>query len=327
MPFPSRTERPAPAYEPVDRSGIEPAQARTPPGRMGTRFPRSLAIGASAALAFMGLSGCGQSQESRVRAAIAAKFPNGMRRCLGIASNVVGIHADGGRDATSFYYPGTGVTDPLRRAYVFYAAPDATPVPELVRELVAAGKLHETVVDATADRQVQVPGREIVRPSGLRARLPAYRHGATVIPVAIYETAVQDSDFDYATRFPSRGVMSYPAGGFPSRMYPGPLPPADTSYQVPTVEPYATSIVVRACVPETAGAVRAVREVHDLFGAAHVEADVEFDARSVAWMSTPAFHRATMGPDTLPMDAPRRATILFDVAGNGLAYVRELGQQ
>ena len=294
---------------------------------MAGRSPRSVAIGASAALGIMGLSGCGQSQESRVRAAIAAKFPDGVRRCLGIASNVVGIHSDGGRDATSFYYPGTGVTDPLRRAYVFYAAPAAAPVPELVQELVAAGKLHGTVVDATADHQLQVPGREVVEPSGLRARPPAYRHEATVIPVAIYETAVQDPDFDYATRFPLRGVMSYPAGGFPSRMYPGPLPPADTSYQIPTVEPYATSIVVRACVPETVGAVGAVREVHDLIGVAHVEADVEFDARPPAWMSTPAFHRATMGPDTPPMDALRRATILFDVAAGGLTYVRELGQQ
>ena len=285
---------------------------------------RATVAGVLAVVALLGVTGCGRSQEARVRAAISAKYPDGMRRCLGIASNSVGIHADGGPGTTAFYYPGTGITSPLRRAYVFYAAPAAAPVPDLVRELAAAGKLHETVVDATADRQLQVPGREVVRPSGLRERLPAYRHEVAVIPVAIYETAGLDPDFDYLTRFPLRGVMSYPAGGFPSRMYSGALPPSDTSYQIPTVEPYATNIVVRACVPEALGAVHAVREVRDLLGGAHVEADVEFDPRVPGWMATPAFRRAAMGPDTAPLDAPRRVTILFDVADGDLTYVREL---
>ena len=109
-------------------------------------------------------------------------------------------------------------------------------------------------------------------------------------------------------------------------MYPGLLPPADTHYQVPVIEPYATGIVARACFPEETDRVLSIRKVTDLGGIDHVQADVQFFGRPPAWMATPAFRRAAMGPDTEPLDAPRRVTILFDLAANGLSYVRELGR-
>ena len=111
-----------------------------------------------------------------------------MGRCLGLSSDVVGIHAGGGPRAAAFFYPSTGPTDPLRRAYVFYAGPADAPVPELVQELAAAGKLRQSVVDATADFEEQGPALESVSPvTGLRVRPIVYRHERKVLPVAIYE--------------------------------------------------------------------------------------------------------------------------------------------
>ena len=173
----------------------------------------------------------------------------------------------------------------------------------------------------------QGPGREVVSPvTGFRERPIAYRHDVKVVPVAIYETSPQDPDFDYTTRFFQRGGFISPVGGLPSKMYPGPLPPGDIHYQVPTVEPYATSIVARACFPEVVDRVSSIRKVTDWGGTEHAEADVAFAGRPPAWMSTPAFRRAALAPDTAPLDAPRRVTILFDVTNGRLAYARELPQ-
>ena len=203
--------------------------------------------------------GCGRSQEAQVRAAIRDRFPDGMRRCLGLAGDVVDIHVDPGREGT-LYYPSTGITSPLHHAYVFYAAADGAPVPELVGELLGLGLLRRTVVTASIDVETSGisarPGSE----SSYRGGGQWFRHDTRSFPVAIYATAPQDARFGYETRRTNSG-MAFAPPGFPSRMYADPLPPSDRHYTIPIVQPYALGIVKEACFPETVAAIGVIRKV------------------------------------------------------------------
>jgi len=95
------------------------------------------------------------SQEAEVRQATQDKFSDGMRRCLQLSPEAVGIHVPVVQDGT-LYYPSSGLTSPLRHLFIFYAAPEGRPVPELVAALARRGVLDRAVVHATVN--VEVPG-------------------------------------------------------------------------------------------------------------------------------------------------------------------------
>jgi hypothetical protein len=294
------------------------------PATRAGRRPRSRRLLAVAAIALTAVSGCGRSQEAEVRAAIRERFAAGPRRCLGLAGDVVDIHVDPGRGGT-FYYPSAGITSPLRHAYVFYAARDGAPVPELVRELVGLGLLHETVVTAAIDVESTGVGPRLVSASVHQGREQWFRHDTRAFPVAIYATAPQDGRFEYETRRTQSGRPFAPPG-FPSRMYADPLPPPDRHYVIPIVEPYALGIVKAACFPETVGAVGTIRKVTSWGGDEFVHADVAFEEHPLAWMSSPAFRRAAIGSDTPSLTAPRRAVVSFREVAGKLTYVSEVAQ-
>jgi hypothetical protein len=156
------------------------------------------------------LTDCARSQEASVRDAIAAKFPDGPRRCLGLAGDIVGVHLPAVAGAN--WFPSTGPTLPLRHAFLFYAAPAADPVPELVGELAsAAGVLHRTTFDWTVDTETSGPGPEVVGATGYRYRPNVFHHELAVTPVALYETEPQSAEFDYHTEFDNSDPPSWMA--------------------------------------------------------------------------------------------------------------------
>ena len=117
---------------------------------------------------------------------------------------------------------------------------------------------------------------------------------------------------------------AYPPQNFPSRTFSNPLPPGGQHYVIPTVSPYALSVVTAACAMEAPTDVENVRTIRNWIGQAGVKADVTFSQDSPAWMTTPAFSRAAPGQRRSAIGAPRRATILFTPGDDGkLTYMDE----
>jgi len=259
-----------------------------------------------------------------VRDATAAKFPDGPRRCLGLAGAVVGVHLPTAAGAN--WFPSTGPTSPVRHAFLFYAALAADPVPELIGALAAAGVLHRTTVDWTVDTETSGPGPEVVGATGYRYRPAAYHHEIAVILVGLYLTEPQAEEFEYQNEFVGYAPSpSMPPTRLPSRMYDAPLPPADVHYQVPVVVPYVLSVAAAACYPETVAEVSDVRALHGWDGRERVEATVTFAPHPAAWMAAPAFRRAAVGPSTEPIDRLRRVVLAFEPTWDGtLNYVTEV---
>lgn len=259
-----------------------------------------------------------------MRDAIAAKFPDGPRRCLGLAGDIVGVHLPAVAGAN--WFPSTGPTLPLRHAFLFYAAPAADPVPELVGELAsAAGVLHRTTFDWTVDTETSGPGPEVVGATGYRYRPNVFHHELAVTPVALYETEPQSAEFDYHTEFDNSDPPSRPPSRLPSRRYGDPLPPADGHYRVPVVVPYALGMVDSACYPEMVADASDVRALHGWDGSERVEATVTFDPHPPSWMAAPAFRRAAVGPSSEPVGQPRRVVVVFEPTRDGtLKYVTKV---
>lgn len=76
----------------------------------------------AASLITLPLSGC-DSRKSDIRHAYAAAFPDGHEVCFG-ARFINALPAMQG----TIYYPGDGITSPLRHLFVFYVAPASAPV-------------------------------------------------------------------------------------------------------------------------------------------------------------------------------------------------------
>jgi len=292
---------------------------------LGSIKPRRLTCAGVAVLLVFGYCASGNAQEDQVRDAVAAKFPDGRRRCLRLSTDVVGLHVPQANGGTLFY-PSTGPTSPTRHPFVFYAALDADPVPDLVADLAGRGLLKRSVVEATVDTEVGSVGPEVrYGQNGMFVSHPTvYRHTLRRFPVAIYEAAAASPDFGYEVRTP----MLYVAPNLPSRLYDGPPPPADMHYSVPTTEPYAISVVAAACLKEQVEAVSNVRPFATPFGLGGpmLQADLTLSPEPPAWMLTPAFSRAALGPNTAPINKPRTVTVLLRQDGGRLTYVEEREQ-
>ena len=273
-------------------------------------------------LAALVLAGCGQSQEAKVLAALKAKFPDGQRQCFGLSEETIGIHVGLPFGATLFY-PSKGPTAPTHHLFVFYAAPTTDVVPELVGLLTAQGVLKREQVEATIDQETTGLGPQTVTKAGWYTHENWFRHTLTRFPVDIYVTNGFDPRFSYSVHTSLQDV-AYPPQNFPSRIFSNPLPPDGQHYVIPTVTPYALSVVTAACAKETPTDVENVRTIHNWIGQAGVKADVTFSQDAPGWMTTPAFSRAAPGQRQSAIGAPRRSTILFISGDDGtLTYMDE----
>ncbi len=251
-------------------------------------------------------------------AAIQAKYPDGKPRCLGLGG--VGIHVRVALNQT-LYYPSIGPTSPLNHLFVLYAAPSADPVPELVADLARRGILAKVTVPATIDAETTGYGPP---PNGGRVADGLGKwisHRITRFDVDVYQTRPFDGSFGYETNTSAQYL--YSSTSFPSRLYDVPLPPFDTHYAIPTVEPYALSVVTSVCFPETPDHVVGVQLKPTLDGGQYMEADIVFDEHPADWMSGPAFIRAAVTPNTPSLTKPRLATIVLAMRNGQLTYARE----
>lgn len=278
---------------------------------------------AGVALLLCGSCGCGMSQEAEIRQAIRDRFPDGMRRCLQLSPETVGLHVPAVPGGT-LYYPSSGLTSPLHHLFVLYAAPEGEPVPELVADLAKRGVVERAVIQATVDVEVHSLGPQVVSVAGISSHDEVYRHESRVVPVALYRTRSADAAFDYVVRA-SFGQPPFSPPTFPSRVYGGALPPADQHYRIPTVEPYAVSIVAAACVRETPGRITNIREETAFNGEKLIKADVVLDGQAPDWMRTPAFRRAAFGAATPSTEGSRRTTVVLTVSHGRLRFAREAG--
>lgn len=289
--------------------GTEPCGPSPGPGGHATRERIWCATRLVAAISLaLALSGCGRSQESKVLAALRAKFPNGQQQCFGLSGDTVGIHISLPFGGTLFY-PSTGPTAPTRHLFVLYAAPASEPVPELVGMLAEQGVIRKEQVQATVDVEATGLRPQTISKAGWFVHEPWFRHTLTKFPVDIYVTAGFDSRFQYEVHTSLQDV-AYPPQNFPSRTFSNPLPPDGQHYVIPTVSPYALSVVTAACANETPE-VRAVKTVRNWIGQEGVQADVTFSEDVAPWMRTPAFSRAAPGQRQTAIGAPRHASILF----------------
>lgn len=287
----------------------------------GRDSPRAFAVGIASMILMLGIGGCGRSQEAEIRDAIKVKFPDGKRRCLGLSTDSIGIHVVQ-RLGETLYYPGAGPTSPVRHAFVFYAIPASAPVPELVADLTARGILKREEVQATVDTETSGLGPQIVSADGIYSHQQWVRHKSNSFPVSIYETHPADDAFDYQVQASARlSILS--SASFPSRIYDDPFPSADQHYAIPTIDPYALSIVTAACFEETVDQVANIRQSQAFGGGQLVEADVTFDQAPPSWMLTPAFSRAAIGNDTASITKPRHATVVLQVMDGRLSYLQE----
>lgn len=267
------------------------------------------------------LQACGRSQKSQVIHEITSRFPNGKTRCLQLG-NLPGIHV-GQHVAGTLYYPSAGPTSPINHLFVFYAARFGQPLPELVADLLDRGMLTKETVQATADQETSTVGPQVVSPTGNYSNLTIYSHRSTSFSVEVYTTKPYDPALAYAIQMPVRQVWA-PTGSFPSRLYDVPLPANDRHYTIPTIDPFALSIVAGACLTETPDRVQEIRVKDAADGGHFAEADVLFEQHPPAWMTTRAFRRAALGPDVDWIDKPRLATIVFKMTGDGkLSYAYE----
>jgi hypothetical protein len=90
-------------------------------------------------------------------------------------------------------------------------------------------------------------------------------------------------------------------------------------------EPYALSIVGAACPRETPERVTAVHVLDAAGGGKFEEASVEWAQHPPAWMSTDAFRRAALRPETIWIDKPRLGTSVLTLTNDQPKYVREKG--
>ena len=220
------------------------------------------------------------------------------------------------------WYPSTGPTSPVRHLFVFWAARADAPMPELVADLADRGVLTKVTVEVHTDAETTALGAQIVSASGIYDHPTLYRHLNRTFPVDIYTTKPFDDAFGYV-RQTTLGPSFMQGSGFPSQLCDRPLPPPDTHYLVPTTQPYAISTVSATCFPETLDGVDATRVKDHLFGGHYMEADVHFTEHPPAWMQTRIFQRAAIGPDTPSITKPRRATVILNMDGDKLTYVRE----
>lgn len=271
----------------------------------------------------LALPGCGRSQEAKVIDAIEAKYPGGQPRCLGLG-NLPGVHVAVQSDERLFY-PSTGPTAPANHLFILYAARSGDPVPELVTDLAGRGMLTKVTVQATVDAETSGNGPQMVSATGIYFHPTWYAHRTGSFAVDIYETPPFDVAFGYAVQAPIRRPWA-PIGSFPSRLYDGPLPPPDRHYAIPTIDPYAVSIATAACFRETIDRVTAIRIKEAINGDHFMEADVLFAEHPAEWMTTAAFRRAAMGPNTDSFTKPRLATVILKMSGDQLAYAYEKGR-
>ncbi len=269
-------------------------------------------------LAALAVCGCGRSDEAKVRAAVVAKFPDGKPRCLSLSQEEVGIHVPTFRGAVP-YYPPTGPTSPLRHLYVLYAALTKAPVPELVELLASVGIATRTDVEATVDLETTGPGPLVVSAPGWRSHPDWFRHEVRTRSVSIYRVADHDPRFAFDVFTDAR----FSNGNFPSLVYGGPLPPADSHYVLPTRVPYALSVVNAACSTERVDAIENVRRAALWNGTPVVWADIVWRQDVPDWMRTPAFSRAAVQVGTEPVAGARRVSTVFSIAGEKLTYVEE----
>ncbi len=269
------------------------APARRGTGKLGGTIAKRRARSARRAWAtalVLTLSGCGRSEEAKIFAALKAKFPDGQRQCFGLSGDTVGIHVSLPFGGTLFY-PSKGPTAPTRHLFVFYAATATDPVPELVGLLTGQGVLKKEQVEATIDVETTGLGPQTISKAGWYTHEDWYRHAVTRFPVDIYVTNGFDPRFSYDVHTSLQDV-AYPPQNFPSRTFSNPLPADGQHYVIPTVSPYALSVVTAACAMEAPTDVENVRTIHNWIGQAGVRADVTFSQDVPAWMTTPAFSRA-----------------------------------
>jgi len=259
----------------------------------------------------------GDPKKRQVRDALAVAFPDGLQRCLSLPAAIVGNHVSRPGNAV-LWYPATGPTAPDRHMFVFWAAREAEPVPTLVAELAKAGAVRRSVVEANTDVARQWLGPEVRDAMGFVEHPTQYGHDRASFKVAIYETPSYSPDFQYAYDRAGGAVAA-----FPSRVYDGPLPPPDQSYVIPLTTPYAVDLASGACLRETLDEVVSVETKPFWTGTPYVEAKVTFKPTAPAWMGTPAFREAALGPDTPSITAARSATLIFRIDGDKLVYVRE----
>ena len=292
---------------------------------LGSIGPKRWTFAGIAVLLVLGYCASGNAQEDQVRDAVAARFPDGRRRCLRLPGDAVGLHVAQPAGGTLFY-PSTGPTSPTRHPFIFHAAPADGAVPDLVADLAGRGLLKRSVVEATVDAEVGSVGPEVRDgPNGMFVSHPTvYRHTFRRFPVAIHETAAASPDFGYDVLTP----IPYTPSNLPSRLYDVPLPPANVHYSVPTTEPYAISVVASACLKEQVGAVSNVKPFATLLGLGGpmLQADVTLSPEPPAWMLTPTFSRAALGPNTAPIDKPHTVTVILRQDGGKLTYVEERQQ-
>ena len=86
--------------------------------------------------------------------------------------------------------------------------------------------------------------------------------------------------------------------------------------------------VASACLKEQVGAVSNVKPFATLLGLGGpmLQADVALSPEPPAWMLTPTFSRAALGPNTAPIDRPRTVTVILRQDGGKLTYVEERQQ-
>jgi hypothetical protein len=274
-----------------------------------------------AACVLLALPGCGKSQESKVIQAIEAAFPGGHRRCLGLAGTTVGIHVAATTFGETLWFASTGVTSPISHAFVFWAGRAAAPVPELVADLAGRGILTKTTVNATVDTESSQLGPQTVS-NGYYFHPTLYRHRTENFPVDIYVTKPFDDGFQYVLQTQGGPSFAHYAS-FPSRLYDTPLPPPDQHYAIPTITPYAVSLVTSACFAETLDGIDSIRDTTNFLGARTLEVDVRYGQHPPDWMLTPAFQRAAIGADTPSITKPRLATAILKIEGGMLSYMRE----
>lgn len=287
---------------------------------LSRRGPRSRLFCLTALLI---LPSCGRSDASRIRQALQDQFPDGVRRCLGLSSDTVGIHVSG--PSGVLYYPSTGPTASLRHPFVFYSANATEPVPELVQRLSDQGILRRAVVDATTDLERETEQVVSAGDGSIRRNVKVYNHERHVFPVVIYTTAAQDDRFLYETRLPGT-IDSLSAPNFPSRMYDNPLPSPDHHYDLPVVEPYALSVTTGACFPETIERIDDIRTSRDWGGQEIIQAEITLAQHPLVWMRTAAFSRVALGPATESIYEPRRATASFRITDGRLTYLNGIDQ-
>ena len=265
--------------------------------------------------------GCGRSDASKALAAIQARFPDGHRRCIGLGG-LTGIKVARPRDGILFY-PQEGPTSPLEHGFFFYAAKSNAPVPEPVHDLVHRGLLHVTTVDATVYVETNARGQQTA--SLLQdAGAGPFMHSSEQFGVDVYETDLYDKRFEYALQVPHQTTWA-PPNTFPSKTYDVPITAGPQHWPVPTVEPYALSIVSAACLIETPERVTAIRVLDAADGGKFEEATVEWEQHPPAWMSSDAFRKAVLRPETVWIDKPRVGTSVLTLNDGQPKYVREKG--